>query len=49
MTTTTKKHEIGSVTLIETGDNNFALKQGSDMIFISIDEAREIAAHIEEA
>lgn len=43
------RHEIGDVTMIIPADNCIALKQGSDMIFITIDEAREIAARIDEA
>ena len=38
------RHEVGDMSLIQTSDNDFAIKQGSNMIFISIDEAREIAA-----
>lgn len=43
------RHEVGDISLIQISDNDFAIKQGSNMLFISIDEAREIAAIIDEA
>jgi hypothetical protein len=42
------RHEIGDTILIKTADNSIALKQGSDMIFISIDELKEIAKTVDE-
>jgi hypothetical protein len=43
-----QRHKIGNVTVIIPADNCIALTQGSDMVFITIDEARQIAALIDE-